>query len=57
MERGDVRWAFQIRHGNFSHADATKRGWPGGDALGERFETAHSEFVAKLSDVAAPGTV
>lgn len=45
MEQGDVRWTFQIRHGNFSHPDAIARGWPGGSALGDAFEISHPEYV------------
>jgi hypothetical protein len=45
IERGDVRWTFQIRHGNFSHPDAIARGWPGGSALGDAFEVSHPEYV------------
>jgi hypothetical protein len=49
MTAGDVRWTYQIRHANFSNADSTKRGWPGGSALGEPFHLAHPEFMARTS--------
>lgn len=45
-ERSSVRWTFQIRHSNFSNSDSVRRGWPGGAALGDRFEVLHPEFVA-----------
>lgn len=40
-----VRWTAQVRHGNFSHADAIARDWPAGIIGGTPFPVKFPEFV------------
>lgn len=45
MERGSVRWSFQVRHGSFDDHSAVNRLWPQGVLLGSPFQEVHPESV------------
>jgi hypothetical protein len=46
--RGDaIRWTGQFRMGDFSNAQAIRRGWPRGMTQGQSFEEHHAEYIVE----------